>query len=131
MTIAVADTHAVIWYIWADPRSDKARAIIDVAAARGEQISVPTICLIEMVYLVEKQRIDPTTTDRVLAILSQRNVFREEPFLRSMIPSLRGIDRSQISDLPDRVIAATASYLNVPLLSRDGKIQASSVSTIW
>lgn len=30
-----------------------------------------------------------------------------------------------------RIIAATALYLNVPLISRDRKIQLSTVNTIW
>jgi predicted nucleic acid-binding protein len=33
--------------------------------------------------------------------------------------------------MPDRIIAATALHLGVPLVSRDRKIQASSIHTIW
>ncbi|MBI3665402.1 MAG: hypothetical protein HY236_04130 [Acidobacteria bacterium] len=36
-----------------------------------------------------------------------------------------------IPDLPDRVIAATAIRLNLPLVTRDGRIQAASIETIW
>lgn len=36
-----------------------------------------------------------------------------------MLQSLRQVYRSQIPDLPDRIIAATALYLNVPVISRD------------
>ena len=36
-----------------------------------------------------------------------------------------------IRDMPDRIIAATALTLGVPVISRDSKIQLSSVSTIW
>jgi predicted nucleic acid-binding protein len=39
--------------------------------------------------------------------------------------------RSEIPDMPDRIIAATAIHLGVPVLSRDGRIRASSVRTIW
>jgi predicted nucleic acid-binding protein len=38
---------------------------------------------------------------------------------------LAKIDRDSIPDMPDRIIAATASHLNVPLLSRDKKIKIS------
>lgn len=44
---------------------------------------------------------------------------------------MRSVDRRQVPDLPDRVIAATALHLSVPLISRDGKIRASGVATIW
>ncbi len=48
-----------------------------------------------------------------------------------MLQCLRQVDRSQIPDLPDRIIAATALYLNVPVISRDRRIQLSSIDTIW
>ena len=51
--------------------------------------------------------------------------------LKSQISNLKSIDRSQIPDLPDRIIAATALYLNVPVISRDRRIQLSSIDTIW
>jgi predicted nucleic acid-binding protein len=55
----------------------------------------------------------------------------EIPFDRNIALSLRQVDRSQIPDLPDRIIAATALYLNVPVISRDRRIQLSSIDTIW
>jgi PIN domain nuclease of toxin-antitoxin system len=33
--------------------------------------------------------------------------------------------------MPDRIIAATAVSLQVPIISRDGYIRASAVQTIW
>jgi PIN domain nuclease of toxin-antitoxin system len=36
-----------------------------------------------------------------------------------------------LPDLPDRIIAATALRLNLPLVTRDRKIQASQVNSIW
>jgi PIN domain nuclease of toxin-antitoxin system len=33
--------------------------------------------------------------------------------------------------MPDRIIAATAMHLGLPLISRDSKIQVSNVHTIW
>jgi predicted nucleic acid-binding protein len=40
------------------------------------------------------------------------------------------IGRAEIPDMPDRIIAATAVCLGVPLVMRDGKIRASAVRTI-
>ena len=55
MISAVADTHAVIWYLFADKRlSSHAKTIIENASKAGNQIGVSAITLIEMVYLVEK-----------------------------------------------------------------------------
>ena len=55
----------------------------------------------------------------------------EIPFDRNIALTLRQVDRSQIPNLPDRIIAATALYLNVPVISRDRRIQLSSIDTIW
>lgn len=44
---------------------------------------------------------------------------------------LHKVGRDQVPDMPDRIIAATALSLGVPLISRDRKIQVSTVSTIW
>jgi len=54
MIIAVADTHAVIWYLTPDQRlSATARSFMDAASAQGNQIAVSSISMIELVYLVE------------------------------------------------------------------------------
>ena len=39
--------------------------------------------------------------------------------------------RDEVPDMPDRIIAATALHFDVPIISRDGKIKASQVRTIW
>ena len=48
-----------------------------------------------------------------------------------VVEALATIPRNSIPDLPDRIIAATALYLNLPLISRDSKIADSKVNTIW
>lgn len=55
----------------------------------------------------------------------------EIPFDRNIALTLRQVDRSQTPDLPARIIAATALYLNVPVISRDRRIPLSSIDTIW
>ena len=133
MLRAVADTHTVIWYIFADERlSATARATIEEAAADGDQIAFSSITLAEIVYLSEKGRIDPATLDRLLtAVDSEETVLIEVPFDRRVAQALRKVERSRVPDLPDRIIAATALHLGLPLISRDRKIQLANVDTIW
>jgi PIN domain nuclease of toxin-antitoxin system len=133
MIRAVADTHALIWYVFDDPRlSPAATAVMDGAAAVGDRIAISAISLVEIIYLVEKKnRIDPTTLDQVLVLLDLDQLLVEAPVNRSVALAMRTISRTQVPDLPDRVIAATAVWLDVPLISRDRKIQASGVATIW
>ena len=133
MLRAVADTHAVIWYIFADPRlSATARTTIEQIAIEGNQIGFSSITLAEIVYLSERGRINADTLARLLAAVDSEDALLVEiPFDRNIALTLRQVDRSQIPDLPDRIIAASALYLNVPVISRDRRIQLSSVNTIW
>ena len=54
----VTDTHGLIWYLEDSPRlGAQARKCFD-ACDRGKcNIHVPTICLVEIIYLQEKGRI--------------------------------------------------------------------------
>ena len=91
-----------------------------------------SITLAEIVYLSERGRINSTTLDLVLREVESDDAFLVEiPFDGNIALTLRQVDRSQIPDLPDRIIAATALYLNVPVISRDRRIQLSSIDTIW
>jgi PIN domain nuclease of toxin-antitoxin system len=125
MLRAVADTHTVIWYLFADGRlSATARAAIEEAASSGDQIAFSSITLAEIVYLSEKGRIAPATLDRLLIAMDREDaVLIEIPFDRHIALSLRKVERSQVPDLPDRVIAATALHLGLPLISRDRRIR--------
>jgi PIN domain nuclease of toxin-antitoxin system len=130
---AVADTHTVIWYIFADQRlSVAARETIEEAAVAGDQIGFSSITLAEIVYLAERDRIAQGTLDRLLeAVDADDAVLIELPFDRHIAEALQRVDRAQVPDLPDRIIAATAVYMGVPLISRDRKIRLSGVNTLW
>ncbi len=132
MIVAVADTHAVIWYLWDDPRlSTTARAFIEATAQAGQLVAVSSISLIETVYLIEKGRVDPATLSMVLDAFDTDGIFVEQPVDRAIVPSLAAISRLHVPDMPDRIIAATATFLGVPLITRDRQIQSSSVTTLW
>jgi PIN domain nuclease of toxin-antitoxin system len=129
----VADTHCVIWYLYADSRlSANARATIERVAASGDQVAFSAITLAEIVYLAEKGRIQPDTYALLYSAISARDA------ALAVVPSdeivagyLREVQRDQVPDMPDRIIAATALALGVPVISRDSKIRLSSVATIW
>jgi len=109
-----------------------ARTTIEQIAAEGNQVAFSSITLAEIVYLSERGRINSTTLDLLLREVESDDVLLVEiPFDRDIALSLRQVDRSQIPDLPERIIAATALYLNVPVISRDRRIQLSSIDTIW
>jgi PIN domain nuclease of toxin-antitoxin system len=41
------------------------------------------------------------------------------------------VPRDDIPDMPDRIVAATALHLSVPIPSRDWRIRASNLQTLW
>jgi len=133
MLRAVADTHAVIWYIFADPRlSSTVYSTIEEIATDGDVVGFSSITLAEIIYLSEKGRIESSTFNHLIeAIDRDDSVLVEIPFDRKIAQTMPSVDREQIPDFPDRIIAATALYFDVPLISRDRQIQLSSIDTIW
>ena len=129
----VVDTHAILWYLYDDSRlSVPASQALDDAIQDGDQIAIAAITLAEIVYLAEKGRISSLAFDRVRTVIEQPGAMLVQvPFDLAIAESMREIDRMQVPELPDRVIAATAHYLGVPVISRDHKIRSSIVPTIW
>jgi PIN domain nuclease of toxin-antitoxin system len=130
---AVADTHAAIWYLFADPRlSPSAKAFMESAVSLRRKILVSTITLAEIVYLTEKSRVPTAVYDQLRRALARpQHVFAEAPLTAGIVESMRKVPRSQVPDMPDRIVAATALYFNVPVISRDSRILASDLTTIW
>jgi PIN domain nuclease of toxin-antitoxin system len=133
MSAVVADTHAIVWYLAGDPRlSSNAITALDKATVNGESIYISSICLVELTYLVEKGRIPMVARERLLtAIDDPKMPCQLVPLDRHIVDATSLVNRSEVPDLPDRIIAATALALRLPLISRDGKIRASQVQTIW
>ena len=60
------------------------------------------------------------------------NAFRLIELTRSISDAISEIPRSIIADMPDRIIAATALHLDLPLLTSDSNIhKLKSIETIW
>jgi PIN domain nuclease of toxin-antitoxin system len=132
-TAAVADTHAALWYVLKNPLlSNRARSFIEDAAGAGVSIAVSAISLAEIVYLVEKKRLPESAYDDLRAVLDDRTrVLKEIQVSAEIVEAMRRVPREVVPDMPDRIIAATGVFLGVPVISRDGKIRASTVETIW
>jgi PIN domain nuclease of toxin-antitoxin system len=133
MIRAIADTHAVIWYLYSDPRLGReASALIDQTVADGDFIGVSAISLAEMVYLMEKGRLPSNVLmDTIAAIVDSNTVLKQIAVHEAVVLKMNEVPRNDIPDLPDRIIAATARYYDVPILSRDRRIRSSSVQSIW
>lgn len=134
MSRYVTDTHALYWHLTSDARlSSTARQVFQESDAGLHQILVPGIVLIEMVYLVEKGRLDAALVDQVLVRLDTiGGSYAVAPLDQNTARAMRAIPRSAVPDMPDRIIAATAHQLGLSLITRDAKIHSAGVvSVIW
>lgn len=130
----VADTHALIWYLFAMPDlSANAKNFMDKAADSGGYIFVPTISFVEITYLAEKGRLGVNVLPRInAAIQTSHSVIKTIELTHQITISLTQIPRQTVPEMPDRIIAATALHLNLPLVTKDRKIQAlQNIRTIW
>jgi PIN domain nuclease of toxin-antitoxin system len=133
MIAGVADTHTALWHLFDDARlSDAAKAFIDEAATSRRKITISSISLAEVVYLVEKNRLPSSAYDDLTqALTDPEHVFAEAVFTSAVVQSMRLVPRTEVPDMPDRIIAATAVYFDVPVLSRDRRIHSAKLETGW
>ncbi len=132
MIAGIADTHTALWFLFGDPRlSAAAKGFIDRVAAARQNIALSPISLAEIVYLVERNRLPATAFDDLRkAMANPSHVFEEAPFNTNVVEAMQRVPRSEVPDMPDRIVAATGVFFGVPVISRDGPIRASSVQTV-
>ena len=133
MNAVVVDTHAVIWALLDRSRlSAAAKETLETANRSGAPVYVPTISIVEIVYLIEKGRLPVEVKARLGELLDDQSTNLIATSLDHEIADrVEHVSRDAIPDMPDRVIAATALHLGLPLVTRDAQIRASDLKTIW
>ena len=133
MSAVVADTHAALWYLLNSQRlSPNVCAALDEAIQDGDSVYVASVSLVEVVYLVEKERLPEVALERLNnALADPASGFVTAPLDLAVAQALRRIPRDVVPDIPDRIISATALRLGLPLVTRDPDIQKTELKTIW
>jgi PIN domain nuclease of toxin-antitoxin system len=134
VSVYVADTHALLWHLTADSQLSTTCRKIFEAADRGEaKLWIPSIVVVETVYLAERARFPTSLVTQMLDLVDPPTAgYAVAPLDAGVVRSLATVDRSVVPDMPDRVIAATALMLGVPLLTRDRRIRvALGAQAIW
>lgn len=58
------------------------------------------------------------------------HVFTEAVLTAAIVQSMRKVSRAEVPDMPDRIVAATAVYFDVPVISRERRIRAAGLKTL-
>lgn len=113
--------------------SSAARHAFRQAESLGALIYVPSIVIVELRYLVEKRTLTEADYGTFLAkINSPVTALTVAPLDLTVADALSQIPRNVVPDMPDRIIAATALGLNLPLVTRDAEIRRlTNVTVIW
>ncbi len=129
----VVDTHSAVWYLLAsNSLSGEALRALEAATQAGDPVYLPSISVVEVIYLVEKGRLPQLALERLNdALADSESAFVLAPLDLTVAHSVRRVPRDTIPDMPDRIIVATALQLSLPLITCDRRIQSLGVETIW
>lgn len=129
MSKFVTDTMALVLFLEKRKMPQGGKGVFQATLGGTNEIWIPAMVLAEVGYLAERGRISISLSDVVSLISSNQNFHLQE--LSADIVSVA----FQIFDIPemhDRLIAATAQFLKIPLLTNDPVIQNSAtVQTVW
>ncbi len=126
----VTDTHALLWWFTNNPKISTAVSEIFEKCENGENIIfVPSIVIAEALSIFDKKRVSFDFKNLFKKINDSDNfrlIALDYPVLKKMV-SLK-----DIPELHDKIIVATAKYLNLPIITKDETLQNfATVETIW
>ena len=123
------DAHSLIWFLDADLKyklSDSALKAIRKAQEES-LVFIPIIAIMEIVYLIERGRIN-TSFDNFMSAIEINKNFQIIPLNTELLKiaiSLQGLE------IHDRLILATAIMTDSILVSKDMTIRSKGVNVIW
>src|SRR6266705_311104 len=87
-------------------------------------------------YLENSKELSPvartTIEDAIRDALSDPSIgLFIAPVDASVANALEKIPRTIVPDMPDRIIAATALHLGLPLVTRDRRLHSAGIQTVW
>jgi PIN domain nuclease of toxin-antitoxin system len=125
----VCDTQCLLWYVTQDRRLPKiARTAFEQAKEGVAQVLVPSIVLVEVVFLADRQRVPRPILAQLMALSDMPSAgVCVIPLDLAVVRAVSDFGPAAVPELADRIIAATARALNLPLLTTDPAIAASGL----
>jgi PIN domain nuclease of toxin-antitoxin system len=132
MLIAVTDTHALAWHILGQDRKLGRRSLkLFREADQGKaHILIPVIVVFEVIHLVELGKIHGLDVRKFIADLGKAENYSIADMTLTVVEKSRQLPSTL--EFFDRLIAATALALELPLISKDQMIaELGLVEVIW
>ena len=125
----VVDTQCLVWYLAGDRRLPKATKSAFEAAKQGRsQILIPSIALVEVLFLLQRKRIPESVVRDLLSLPEMTDAeLCVVPLNMAVVRAMQDFGPAAVPELADRVIAATARALGLPLLTVDPVIAESGL----
>jgi predicted nucleic acid-binding protein len=118
----VTDTQALVKFMMGKKVINEKANETFLSADKGEcTIIIPAVVLMEVLYLFEKNRIEIGLLN-IEDLLKCQN-YQFEPLSLEILKTASEMD--DIPELHDRLIAATARYLDIPIITNDPLIKES------
>ena len=126
----VTDTHALVWWFIDSPKITlKVREIFERCEKGKDIIFIPSIVIAEALSIFEKQRV-VFDFKRLLKKIDESEHFVIVAFDYTVLQTM--LDFRDIPELHDKIIASTAKYLDVPIITKDRILQAIPyLKTLW
>lgn len=136
--MALADTQSVVWLLCDRAKLSPAAESALQAAVAGGAVSISVITLVELVYLEGKKTFPYTGVLHALYALAAdpHAWLRVLPLTIDIARAMDRVPRDEVSDMPDRIVAATAIAHGLSLVTSDTDIRGSAslnalVPVIW
>ena len=126
----VSDTHALLWWFTNSPKMSSRASEIFEKCENGENIIfIPSIVIAESLSIFDKKRISFNFKNLLKKIHTSENfglIALDYPILQKMVAL------KEVPELHDKIIASTAKYLKLPIITKDKILQKlPSIKTIW
>ncbi len=130
MEVYVVDSHALLWFLTRNQKlSPVARQILKQAEIGEVMAFVPTIVLAELDNIVRKKNLG-ITIEEILDRIAQGDGLEIAAFDLTVFQTVLRLPQNW--EIHDRIIAATALYLEAKLITRDEVLRnADELETAW
>ncbi len=133
MAGVLIDTHVLLWVLDGTlPRrsATAAQRVADAVAERAVRVSIGSF--LDLRYLVDAGRLPESTLQAAERVVVDQEAFSIVPLDFAGHQTMRRVSRDQVPDPFDRIIAAAALHLGLPLVTADERIrQALGEQTVW